>query len=287
MMAPTNKGSLGSAIRILRTRNGWTLRQMSKKVGIPFSTLAKVERNRLTLTYEKLRQVSRGLNMTMSDLLDQAEAPTQGALVVGRRSLGSAGNSVTVSSPTSSHEYLCTDIRMKRMVPIISRILPSGIGELREPVRCTGEAFLFVLEGTIEVHMHCYLPVTLGQGNWIYFDSAMAQAIVPKNCQSAMVLRCVAARIPRWRVLLSSVILFAPSAPVIQILIPTMRALDRSQLIIEIRQGFAAQRCRRNRDQSRTQSVFAQPPYIDLAGYHLLQRPDIDVAQRRRRGRLV
>ena len=189
MIGSLEERSLGGAIRLLRKSHGWTLRQMSDKVGIPFSTLAKVERNRLTLTYEKLRQVSRGLNMTMSDLLAHAEAPTEGARVVGgRRSLGSAGNSATVSTPTSSYEYLCTDSRMKRMVPIISRILPSGIGELREPVRCTGEAFLYVLEGAIEIHMHCYLPVTLGKGKWIYFDSAMAQAIVPKNCQSAMVL---------------------------------------------------------------------------------------------------
>ncbi len=188
MIGSMKESSLGGAIRLLRKSHGWTLRQMSDKVGIPFSTLAKVERNRLTLTYEKLRQVSRGLNMTMSDLLAQAEAPTEGALVVGRRSLGSAGNSLTVSTPTSSYEYLCTDIRMKRMVPIISRILPSGIGGLGQPVRCIGEAFLYVLEGAIEIHMHCYLPVTLGKGKWIYFDSAMAQAIVAKNRQSATVL---------------------------------------------------------------------------------------------------
>jgi transcriptional regulator with XRE-family HTH domain len=191
-----NEGTLGGAIRRLRKSYGWTLREMSGKVGIPFSTLAKVERNRLTLTYEKLLQVARGLNMPMSELLAQAEAPTEVTLVVGRRSLGSAGNSVVVSTPRSSHEYLCADIRSKRMVPIISRILPSGLGELAEPVRCIGEEFLFVLEGTIEVHMQCYMPVTLSAGNSIYFDSAMAQAIVAKGCDSAMVLTVCCAEEP-------------------------------------------------------------------------------------------
>ena len=188
MSVAMNEGTLGGAIRLLRKSHGWTLREMSEKVGIPFSTLAKVERNRLTLSYEKLRQVARGLDMPMSELLAQAETPTEEALVVGRRSLGSAGNSVMVSTPTCSHEYLCTDIRSKRMVPIISRILPSGLGESGEPVRCLGEEFLFVLEGAIEIHMQCYMPVTLSAGNWIYFDSAMAQAIVAKDCHSAMVL---------------------------------------------------------------------------------------------------
>ena len=47
---------------------------------------------------------------------------------------------------------------------------------------------------------------------------------------------------------LRRVFLFAPSAPAVQIFIPTMRAFDRGQLIIEIRQRFAARCCGRNRD---------------------------------------
>src|SRR6187549_329494 len=50
--------TLGGLIRALRQRNGWTLRQMSEKVGIPLSTLAKVEGNKLSLTYDKLQQLT-------------------------------------------------------------------------------------------------------------------------------------------------------------------------------------------------------------------------------------
>jgi hypothetical protein len=59
-----------------------------------------------------------------------------------------------------------------------------------------------------------------------------------------------------------------------------MRAFDRSQLIIEIRQRFAARWYRRNRDDSTARSILTQPPYIDFARHHLLRRPDVDVAQR-------
>src|ERR1700728_5145693 len=51
---------------------------------------------------------------------------------------------------------------------------------------------------------------------------------------------------PPWCVVILSgdtlrtVILFAPSAPAVQIFILTMRTFDRGQLIIEIRQRFAA-----------------------------------------------
>jgi len=79
---------------------------------------------------------------------------------------------------------------------------------------------------------------------------------------------------------LRSVILFAPSAPTVQIFILAMRTLDRSQLIIEICQRFAARCCRRNRDDLPARSILTQPPYIEFARHHLLRCPDIDVAQR-------
>ena len=62
--APT----LGSLIRSLRTQNGWTLQALSDKTGIPRSTLAKVEHGRLTLGYDKLMQISKRLNIRMSEL---------------------------------------------------------------------------------------------------------------------------------------------------------------------------------------------------------------------------
>ena len=53
-------------MRGVRNREGWTLKQMSEKSGIPVSTLSKVEHDRLTLTYEKLYQVAQRLGMRMS-----------------------------------------------------------------------------------------------------------------------------------------------------------------------------------------------------------------------------
>ena len=62
-----NPPTLGTLIRSLRARNGWTLKEMSEKTGIPLSTLAKVEHDRLTLGYDKLLQISQRLKIKMSD----------------------------------------------------------------------------------------------------------------------------------------------------------------------------------------------------------------------------
>ena len=67
------KPTLGRLLRALRLRNDWTLKEMSGRTGIPLSTRAKVERDRLTLTYDKLQQLSERLGMRMSDLFAERE----------------------------------------------------------------------------------------------------------------------------------------------------------------------------------------------------------------------
>jgi transcriptional regulator with XRE-family HTH domain len=187
-----DSSTLGGLIRLLRQRNGWTLRQMSEKVGIPLSTLAKVEADKLSLTYDKLQQFTSRLGLTMTDFLSQAEAPAAPGLpapvVTARRSLATGGNSIQISTPNYDYEYLCADLREKHMVPILTRVRARDIAEFGEPLRHRGEEFIFVLEGSIEVHLQFYTPVTLRAGQGIYIDSTMGHAYVAKDCDSALVL---------------------------------------------------------------------------------------------------
>jgi transcriptional regulator with XRE-family HTH domain len=187
----TSRRTLGSFIRLLRRRNEWTLRQMGQKVGIPTSTLSKIEQNKLTLTYDKLLKLSSSLGMTLTEFFAQIETPapkSAAAIVRARRSLPADANSVHISTPNYDYQYLCADLRDKRMVPIIARIKARDIAEFGEPLRHAGEEFIYVLEGTIEVHTEFYTPVIMTTGNWIYLDSAMGHAYVAKGCESALVL---------------------------------------------------------------------------------------------------
>jgi transcriptional regulator with XRE-family HTH domain len=186
----SNNSTLGSLIRLVRKKNSWTLRQLSEKVGIPLSTLAKVEADKLSLTYDKLQQFAARLGLSMTEFLAQGEASAANALpvVTARRSLSDNGNSIQISTPNYDYEYLCADLRQKRMVPILTRIRSRDITQFGEPVRHQGEEFIFVLEGTIEVHLQFYNPVTLKTGQGIYIDSTMGHAYVTKDCDSALVL---------------------------------------------------------------------------------------------------
>ena len=188
---PSKHSTLGSLIRLVRKKNSWTLRQLSEKVGIPLSTLAKVETDKLSLTYDKLQQFTASLGLSMTEFLAQAdEAPAVDAhpIFTARRSLTNVGNSIQISTPNYDYEYLCADLRHKRMVPILTRIRSKDIGEFGEPLRHKGEEFVFVLEGTVEVHLQFYNPVRLTAGQGIYIDSTMGHAYVAKDCESALVL---------------------------------------------------------------------------------------------------
>src|SRR3569833_2875867 len=84
---PSSSPTLGALLRNLRAREGWALKEMSAKSGIPVSTLSKVEHDRLTLTYDRLQQLSRRLGMRMSELFAETEEEAPPA-VTARRSIG-------------------------------------------------------------------------------------------------------------------------------------------------------------------------------------------------------
>src|SRR5258708_9350267 len=132
MDVKTRHPTLGSLLRSLRSRNGWTLKEMSQRTSIPVSTLSKVEHDRLTLTYDKLVQLSQRLNIRISELFADPAATIEPA-VTARRSIGLTDDAVRVNTKNYDYYYLCPELRRKRMIPILTRILAmtaQDVGEL-------------------------------------------------------------------------------------------------------------------------------------------------------------
>jgi transcriptional regulator with XRE-family HTH domain len=179
--------TLGRILRDLRNHRGWTLKEMSERSGIPVSTLSKVEHDRLTLTYDKLLQLSQRLHIRISELFAEGEPAEEG--VTARRSIGKIDESVRVTTPNYDYYYLCTELRRKRMIPILTRIRAKSLSEFGDLVRHSGEEYIHVLEGSIVVHTEFYDPVTLHAGEGIYIDSNMGHAyIAAEGCDEALVL---------------------------------------------------------------------------------------------------
>lgn len=169
-------------------RNDWTLNEMSERTGIPRSTLAKVEHDRLTLTYDKLQQLSERLRVRMSDLFAEPSAGPEFP-VAARLSIGHVDRAIRVTTENCDCYCLCAELRRKRMIPVLRRIRASGVDEFGELVHHSGEEYGYVLEGRVEIHTEFYDPIVLEAGESIYLDSNMGHAYVAaEGCEEATVL---------------------------------------------------------------------------------------------------
>jgi transcriptional regulator with XRE-family HTH domain len=180
--------TLGALIRGLRSRKGWTLKEMSEKSGIPVSTLSKVEHDRLTLSYDKLFQLSQRLGIRMSELFAEASEDTASP-VTARRSLGDLAHAVRVETANYDYNYLCAELRRKRMIPVLTRLRAKTVKQFGELSKHSGEEFSYVLKGTVVITTEFYDPVVLNEGQSIYFDSSMGHAyLTAEGCEEALVL---------------------------------------------------------------------------------------------------
>jgi transcriptional regulator with XRE-family HTH domain len=181
--------TIGPLLRSLRLGKGWTLKRMSAQSGIPLSTLAKVEHDRLTLTYDKLQLLSQRLNLTMSELFAEPESSPGETPVTARRSIGRIEDAVRVKTPNYDYYYLCPELRRKRMIPVIAHVRAKTLEQFGELVRHSGEEYTYVLEGQVVLHTEFYDPIALKVGESAYIDSNMGHAyLAGEGCREAVVL---------------------------------------------------------------------------------------------------
>jgi transcriptional regulator with XRE-family HTH domain len=175
------------AIRDVRLGQGLSLRALSARAGLPYSTLSKLENGKMALTYDKLIRLAQALNVDLKDILVNAEARAAPA-VLGRRSVTRAGEGLDADSERHLHHYPAADLLGKMMIPIVIDVQARSVDELGGLVRHAGEEYLYVLRGTMELHSDLYAPLPLGVGDSVYFDSGMAHAYVRTSAEPCTVL---------------------------------------------------------------------------------------------------
>jgi transcriptional regulator with XRE-family HTH domain len=153
------------------------LSEVSQRTGLPVSTLSKVENGKMSLTYDKLVRISKGLEIDLAQLFSHVEG-SESKVVSGRRSIARAGEGHAIETKNYGHLYPASDLLNKHFIPIVAEIRARSLSEFGEMIRHSGEEYAYVLEGDIELHTDLYAPVLLKTGDSIYFDSGMAHAYI-------------------------------------------------------------------------------------------------------------
>ena len=171
----------GDTIRAIRKKLGLTLNEVGHRTGMAVSTLSKLEKGRVSLSFDKLLSISKALGVDMAELLEPAphhEAASTG--LRGRRVVQRAGEGQLVETRSYKQLYLATELLHKRMTPIVVELRARTMDEFKEEfgglIRHPGEEYVYVLDGELEFHSELYAPLRLAAGDSMYFDSEMGHA---------------------------------------------------------------------------------------------------------------
>jgi transcriptional regulator with XRE-family HTH domain len=175
---PRSVARPGAALKALRRKHGWTLAEVSRRTGLPTSTLSKIENDKMSLTFDKLVRLSASLQVDISALFN-GEAASDGELgASGRRSITRSGEGKAIETQNYSHLYPSWDLLNKRIIPIVAELHARSLEEFGDLIRHPGEEYAFVLEGEVDLYTSLYAPVRLKTGDSIYFDSGMGHAYI-------------------------------------------------------------------------------------------------------------
>lgn len=165
---------IGPRVRALRKSRNWTLEALSHNSGVSFSTISKLENNQVAATFDTMVKVAAALGLTFDELLKPPERPQ----VVGRRSITRAGCGLKFSTPNYDYDVHAPELKQKRIIPLVMEVKNRTVTPAEEWSSHEGEEFIYVLDGSIELHTEFYEPVLLDRGDSAYIDSAMAHAFV-------------------------------------------------------------------------------------------------------------
>jgi transcriptional regulator with XRE-family HTH domain len=158
---------IGGRIRAIRTERGLTLDELHRRSRVSKSSLSKIENDRASPTFEILERIAAGLDVKLVSIF------TEPAGHIGRLTLTEAGKGRRNQDANYVHEFLCTRLKDRRMVPFVTTVKARSAHQFEKPASHKGEEFLYVLSGEIVFVSDSYDELHLRTGDSLYFDSRL------------------------------------------------------------------------------------------------------------------
>lgn len=126
---------LGVRVRELRKARDWTLEQAASQAGLARSTLSKIENGQMSPTYDALKKLAVGLEISVPQLF----TPPRNGKINGRLSVTKSGQGSAQATATYEHELLAENLTKKQMLPYRARVRARDMAEFDGWVRHDGE----------------------------------------------------------------------------------------------------------------------------------------------------
>ncbi|CUH77455.1 helix-turn-helix domain-containing protein [Tropicibacter naphthalenivorans] len=175
---------LGQRVRDLRKERNWTLEQAAKQAGLARSTLSKIENGQMSPTYDALKKLAVGLEISVPQLFTQPQQEK----VNGRMAVTRVDEGQSHATATYEHELLAESLVRKKMLPYRARVRARSMDEFDGWVRHDGEEFLYVLTGVVRLYTEFYEPIEMKRGDSAYYDSTMGHNVVSVSPEDATIL---------------------------------------------------------------------------------------------------
>ncbi|WP_170607761.1 helix-turn-helix domain-containing protein [Ruegeria arenilitoris] len=175
---------LGARVRELRKARNWTLEQAASQAGLARSTLSKIENGQMSPTYDALKKLATGLEISVPQLF----TPPQRDQVLGRMAVTKMGDGTAHATTTYEHELLAETLTNKQMLPYRARVRARSMEEFEGWVRHDGEEFLYVLTGVVRLYTEFYESVEMRRGDSAYYDASMGHNVVSVSDEDATIL---------------------------------------------------------------------------------------------------
>ncbi len=175
---------LGARVRELRKARGWTLEQAANQAGLARSTLSKIENGQMSPTYDALKKLAGGLDISVPQLF----TPPSSHQVMGRMAVTKQGQGQPHPTTTYEHELLAASLVNKTMLPYHATIRARSFEDFDGWVRHDGEEFLYVLTGIVRLYTEFYEPIDLRRNDSAYYDASMGHNLISLSQEDATVL---------------------------------------------------------------------------------------------------
>lgn len=178
------RDDFGRRLRKLRQERSLRLADVADMTGLAVSTISKVERGLMAITYDRLMQLAKGLKIDVAALL-HAEGKRFGHEVIA---VARQGDFRLQETPVYRYEFLFTDIWNKAMIPMAGTVKAHSPADFSAYHSHPGQELVHVISGQLTIHFENAPPVTLNPGESLYFDSGHGHNYISTSKDDARIL---------------------------------------------------------------------------------------------------